>query len=154
MNALDEPQFENILMTQITSLFRAWAIFALAVGLIGCGNGRDTITAAELAMRIESGNPPVILDVRTTEEYAEEQIPGAINIPHLELGERLAELADYRQEEIVVHCRSGKRAGLAETLLRDAGFADVRDLEGHMLGWTEGGYPVDRLASKPMADDE
>lgn len=125
-------------------------IFAVLAGsLTGCDNTTDTITAAELAIRVESGSAPLILDVRTAEEYAEAHIPGAINIDHRELPDRLAELAAYKQNEIVVHCASGRRAALAEAALRDGGFADVRDLEGHMQHWIESGYPVQQTEGKP-----
>jgi phage shock protein E len=133
-------------------------IFAvMAASLAGCDSTTDTtdtITTAELAMRVESGSAPLILDVRTADEYAEAHIPGAININHMELPDRLAELAEHKQDEIVVHCASGRRAALAETALRDAGFADVRDLEGHMQQWIESGYPVQRTEGKPGLDDE
>lgn len=133
---------------------RSLVIITLCVSLAGCGNGDDPISGAELAMRIESGNAPLILDVRTAEEYAEEHISGAINIDHTELSERLSELMPYKQQEIVVHCVSGKRAALAQSVLRDAGFADVRGLEGHMQEWTAGGYPVARTTGKPSLSDE
>ena len=130
----------NNYLLRLTALI---AILALAGGLPGCGKNPDVITGAELAMRVESGNPPVILDVRPAEEYDEGHIPGAINISHLELEARLTELDAYRNDEIVVHCVSGKRAALARNILIKAGFADVRDLEGHMQRWQENAYPLE-----------
>jgi rhodanese-related sulfurtransferase len=120
-----------------------WVLIAISIGIFGCGNTDDVMPSAELAARIEAGTAPLILDVRTPEEYAAEHIPGAVNISHTELAGRLAELDAYKNKEIVVHCRSGKRAGLAETVLSDAGFTGIRDLEGHMLQWQENGYPVE-----------
>ena len=118
-------------------------IFVLSTGLSGCDNSKDVITSAELAMRIDAGTAPLILDVRTPEEYAAEHIPGAINISHTELDERLPELASYKHEEIVVLCVSGKRTALAAEILLEAGFADIRDLKGHMQQWTANGYPLE-----------
>ena len=119
------------------------AVLVAATSMFGCGNPDPVIASSELAARIESGTAPLILDVRTPEEYSAGHIPGAINISHTELGERLGELEEHKNEEIVVHCRSGHRAGLAETVLVDAGFTGVRDLDGHMLQWEENGYPVE-----------
>jgi len=101
-----------------------------------------TITATELAARLSGGDAPLVLDVRTEAEYADGHIPGAVNIPHTELAARLLELPGDRTTDIVVHCRSGKRAKSAEQILLDAGYQRVSDLDGHMLGWAEAGLPV------------
>ena len=103
-----------------------------------------SITAAELAERIELEKAPVILDVRSEEEFTESHIPGAVNIPHDQLEGRLSEIPAAKTEEIVVHCQSGRRAGMAETVLIEAGYSDIRDLDGHMQGWRQGGYPIQK----------
>jgi phage shock protein E len=126
----------------------ALLVAAVSLALVGCSrsaNGVSSIEPAELEQRIESGQAPVVLDVRTPEEYAAGHIPGALNIPHTELASRLGELSAGKSEEIVVHCASGKRAGIAERVLLDAGYTRVRDLDGHMSGWREAGYPLERL---------
>ncbi|MGW8283032.1 MAG: rhodanese-like domain-containing protein, partial [Gemmatimonadota bacterium] len=79
---------------------------------------------------------------RSPEEYAAGHIPGAVNIPYDELPERLDELNGAQDQEIIVYCRTGRRAGIAELALQEAGFRNVRDLDGHMVDWTSGGYPV------------
>jgi phage shock protein E len=99
----------------------------------------DPIDAAELAGRIDSGTAPLVLDVRTADEFQRGSIPGALNIPHDTLAERLDELPVSRSEEIVVHCQSGKRAALAEAVLIEAGYSRVRELDGHWQGWQDSG---------------
>jgi phage shock protein E len=101
------------------------------------------VTAAELTEQIQNSRAPLILDVRSEEEYAQGHIPGAVNIPYDQLGNRLAEIDAAKTDEIVVHCRSGHRAGIAEKILIEAGYSDVRDLDGHMNAWQSGGYPID-----------
>ena len=101
------------------------------------------ISADELADRIQAGSPPLVLDVRTREEYARGHIPRAINIPHDELATRIAELAITKSEEIVLHCQSGRRAQLAEATLRGNGYSNVRDLTGHWQGWQASGLPTE-----------
>jgi hypothetical protein len=98
-----------LLKPQKVGLF--WVLIAISIGIFGCGNTDDVMPSAELAARIEAGTAPLILDVRTPEEYAAEHIPGAVNISHTELAGRLAELDAYKNKEIVVHCRSGAMAG-------------------------------------------
>ena len=81
--------------------------------------------------------------LRTEKEYAAGHVPGAILIPHDELASRLDELAPHKDGEIVVHCKSGRRAGMAEEVLAGAGFSNVVDLEGHWNAWEAGGHPTE-----------
>ena len=72
----------------------------------------------------------------------EGHIPGAVHIPHTELEARIDELPADRNTEIVVHCYSGKRAGMAESLLQEKGYLRVSDLKGHWKQWEEDGRPI------------
>jgi NADPH-dependent 2,4-dienoyl-CoA reductase/sulfur reductase-like enzyme/rhodanese-related sulfurtransferase len=74
----------------------------------------------------------LILDVRSQTEYAEGHLPGALNIPHLELRARLDEVsAAAHGRAISVHCASGVRSYLATRVLLSEGY-DARNLSG---GW-------------------
>jgi len=84
----------------------------------------------------------VVLDVRTPAEYAEGHVPGALNIPHTELGARVAELSEARARDIVVYCRSGNRTKQALKLLGEAGFTRLFHLKGDYLRWSEEDRPV------------
>jgi phage shock protein E len=84
----------------------------------------------------------VVLDVRTPAEYVDGHIPGAINIPHDELGRRVAELASARDSDIVVYCRTGRRAAEAIGELQKQGFKRVYHLDGDYTRWSEEKRPV------------
>lgn len=73
-------------------------------------------------------NGALLLDVRTPEEFREQHIPGATNIPVDQLPARLGELGPTSRK-IVVHCRSGARSARAAGVLRQAGY-DVHDFGG------------------------
>jgi rhodanese-related sulfurtransferase len=103
-----------------------------------------SITAEELNEQIQRSQAPLILDVRTKSEYARGHIPGALNIPHDQLRNRLSEINAAKTEEIVIHCYSGHRAKIAKKILISAGYLYVRDLDGHMNGWKSGGYPIEK----------
>ena len=105
-------------------------------------DGSDDLNAA-LAERIKSGTAPVILDVRTPDEYRAGHIPGAINVPIDQLSARLAEIPIAKSDEVVVLCERGGRAAKGEAILSEAGYQQVRDLGGHMKGWRESGLPVE-----------
>ena len=100
------------------------------------------VSAAEVVSRLGSDASPLLLDVRTPEEFAAGHIPGAVNIPYDELEHRLEELAGMHDAEIIVYCRTGRRAKIAEQALLDAGFASVFDLDGHMTEWMTASHPV------------
>ena len=84
----------------------------------------------------------VVLDVRSNKEYAEGHIEGAINIPHTEVANHIARLKAESDKTIVVHCRSGYRAGKAEDVLMENGISNLLHLEGDMLKWQKDGLPL------------
>lgn len=71
----------------------------------------------------------VVVDVRTTDEFADEHLPAATNIPVQELGTRMTEVdklvGSDKSRPIVVYCASGRRAGKAKAQLEAAGYTHV-----------------------------
>jgi NADPH-dependent 2,4-dienoyl-CoA reductase/sulfur reductase-like enzyme/rhodanese-related sulfurtransferase len=76
----------------------------------------------------DAADGPVLLDVRSAEEFATGHLPGALNIPHTQLRERLAEIPSGRP--VLAYCASGFRSYLALRVLLQHGFDDVRSLSG------------------------
>ncbi len=64
-----------------------------------------------------------IIDVREPAEYAESHVEGAVNIPLGDLIKRIDEVP--KDEEVVVYCRSGGRAGVALQGLKSMGYTNV-----------------------------
>ncbi|MGI9341270.1 MAG: rhodanese-like domain-containing protein [Gammaproteobacteria bacterium] len=122
-------------------------LVAAVIVVAGCraDPGIDTISVSELAAQIGAASAPVILDVRTAREFDAGHVPGAINVPHTEIPDRIEEISAFKNSEVVVYCGSGKRAAMAEADLLAAGFSNIRDLEGHMLEWNAGGFPLQGL---------
>jgi rhodanese-related sulfurtransferase len=107
-----------------------------------------TVDQATLLARLAQQGPDLlVLDVRTAEEYAAGHVPGARNIAHDLLPARLAELADARDRDVVVYCRSGRRSAIALETLRAAGFSRVAQLEGDFLAWEAAQRPVEKPAA-------
>lgn len=104
--------------------------------------------ASELVQRIKDGSAPFILDVRSEREFASSHIPGAVNIPHVDIKDRLSEILAFKEKEVVVHCESGVRAGIAEAVLHGAGFKRVVHLEGDMRAWRRNGHPTESSDQK------
>ncbi|HLP29052.1 MAG TPA: rhodanese-like domain-containing protein [Candidatus Didemnitutus sp.] len=95
----------------------------------------NEISTADLHARLDAGENIMLLDVRQPEEYAEQHIPNSLLIPLGELPDRVDELEDYRDKEIVVICRSGNRSGQACMFLTMSGFENVVNMRGGMLSW-------------------
>jgi phage shock protein E len=104
-----------------------------------------------LLEKMAGGEGLLVLDVRTAREFADGHVPGAVNISHDELESRLAELDADRDTEVVVYCRSGRRAELALDLLAKAGFMRLSHLEGDFLAWSAADRPVEMPALPPPA---
>jgi adenylyltransferase/sulfurtransferase len=91
------------------------------------------ITPTELKLRMDHGDDLFILDVREPHEYQICNLKGHL-IPLGELPRRVHELDS--SNEIVAHCRSGKRSAEAVDFLRKAGFRKVLNLRGGILSWS------------------
>lgn len=78
-----------------------------------------------------------LIDVRTSEEFAEGHIEGADNIDFLAEG-FLTKFKDYKKDEpLYIYCRSGNRSSKAAKKLSEAGFEKIIDLKGGFLAWKE-----------------
>jgi rhodanese-related sulfurtransferase len=100
-----------------------------------------SIAPSELNTRRESGEAPVVIDVRTAEEYAAGHIPGAINIPYDQVAERISEVE--APHGVALYCRVGPRARKGEAALLSAGYTSVLHIEGGFTAWKEAGLPVE-----------
>ncbi len=95
----------------------------------------DDATVEQLKSRLDGGDGVFILDVREPQEYQICSIPGSTLIPLGDLPSRLGELEG--RGEMIVHCKSGARSAKAVKLLREAGFAQARNLQGGILRWID-----------------
>lgn len=94
------------------------------------------INVEELKAKLDKGETFNFLDVREEYEY-EEQNLGAKLIPLGELPDRLDEIEAWKDEEVIVHCRSGARSGKAKAFLTAQGFSNVRNVLGGILAFNE-----------------
>lgn len=94
----------------------------------------EDITVSELKSRLDKGEKFIFLDVREEWEYEEDNL-GAENIPLGELPHRISELEKYKEDEIIVHCRSGARSGNAKKFLESKGYSQVRNVLGGILAY-------------------
>ncbi len=96
----------------------------------------EVINVEELKIKLDKKENFHLIDVREPFEYDEANIGGQL-IPLGDLSDHLDELEKWKDEEIVLMCRSGQRSGNAQQFLQTQGFSDVYNLEGGMLAWQE-----------------
>jgi rhodanese-related sulfurtransferase len=101
---------------------------------------RPAVSPAAVAEISAQSKPPLLLDVRTPTEFAAGHVPGAVNIPHDQLAARLSEID--RDHWVLVYCKSGARATMAERVLVDEGI-EVRQVEGSWLRWQAEQRPIE-----------
>jgi len=73
---------------------------------------------------------PHWIDVRTLGEFEAGHVNGAVNSPYEEIAARIVEVTTDKDDVIYVYCRSGRRSGIAKSMLEDAGFTNVVNLGG------------------------
>ncbi|MEY8214841.1 MAG: rhodanese-like domain-containing protein [Colwellia sp.] len=116
-------------------------VLALAVATTWQVSAKD-ISQSQLQQIMKHDKQVVVLDVRTVEEFEEGHIPNAVNIPHKELKARLAELSGAKNTQVVIYCRSGRRAEVARQVLVKSGFNQLDHLSGDFNEWSSNNLPT------------
>ena len=96
---------------------------------------------AYMAMPKSGAQAPFVLDVRAPEEFVTGHVPGAVNIPYDQVATRVAEIP--KDKDVVLYCRSGRRAAMAAEVLAAQGYTRLKHLEGDMPAWIAQGRPVE-----------
>ena len=105
----------------------------------------DVNTAYQIIVTDRSTHPNlVILDVRTVSEFEAGHINQAILIPVDELPQRIDELSQYKNDEIIVYCQLGGRSNSASLILDDNNFTTVFDMLGGLAAWIDAGFPIEQ----------
>lgn len=118
--------------------------FCLMCLILPSANAATTQQASlDIVDQAKSGDI-LIIDVRTEDEYKAGHVPGAINIPHDIIAQKLSEISAFKDKPVVVYCRSGYRATKAMKVLANNAFSDIRHLEGDMLGWRKAALPEEK----------
>ncbi len=97
----------------------------------------DTLKATRLF-----NDDALILDVREDKEFASGHIPKAKHIPLGALNGRIQELDKFKNQPILVTCRSGQRSARACGMLKKAGFETVYNQAGGILAWERANLPT------------
>jgi rhodanese-related sulfurtransferase len=93
------------------------------------------ITVEALKQKMDSGEKIHLIDCREPHEYAEANLGGKL-VP---LGKiqtmQVEDLEDLKEEEVIIHCRSGHRSMMACMVLDQLGFTNTNNVVGGILAW-------------------
>lgn len=92
------------------------------------------INVNDLNERIQKGDKINLLDVREQFEYDMVNLDGKL-IPLGELESRLGEIEAWKDQEVIIHCRSGARSAEACRILMRHGFVNPVNLQGGINRW-------------------
>ncbi|MFH1642874.1 MAG: rhodanese-like domain-containing protein [Nanoarchaeota archaeon] len=99
------------------------------------------INVEELLKKFESKDEFLLIDVRTSEEYANGHIKKAILIPYNEVNS-MVDISKHK--EIIVYCRTENRSPIAKNALMQQEFKNVSVLKGGITEWIKNGYPISK----------
>ena len=92
------------------------------------GSG-DPEAARQAWPMIEQG--ALLIDVRTTEEFEQGHVEGALNIPYQEIDKLMSAIGTDKTRPVVVYCRSGNRSGKAKVVLETKGHTNIFNATGY-----------------------
>ncbi len=95
----------------------------------------QTISVSEVKKRLDAGEHLHLLDVREPDEFAEFNIGGTlVPLGQIQMAQ-IDDLEDWKDKEVIVYCRSGRRSLMACHYLESMGFTNTKNLDGGMLEW-------------------
>ena len=105
-------------------------------------NPHDSIKAGDLHTALGAESPPLIVDVRGPDNFADGHIDGAVNIPQDDLPTRASELPTDRDAPIIMVCNIGKFSKYTTLLLKSMGYRNVKSMKGGLNEWVRKGHPT------------
>ena len=123
---------------------KLFAILSIsALFLTGCGSSDSTTNqSVGVFAKTISDESVVVLDVRTSGEFAAGHISNSINID-VETGEFANQVANLdKTKTYAIYCQSGRRSAIAASQMAKLGFTSLYNLNGGIGAWAGAGQTV------------
>ncbi|MCW8330288.1 rhodanese-like domain-containing protein [Photobacterium sp. SDRW27] len=104
----------------------------LLLAFLFISSARAEVVTPEKFWQLHQQGNPLIVDVRTNEEFIAGHLPNSINIPYDQI-DRLPSIAKDITQPIFLYCRSGRRSGIAEQAIKQQGYQYVYNGESYEL---------------------
>jgi rhodanese-related sulfurtransferase len=98
--------------------------------------------------------PPILLDVRSQEEFDAGYIEGAEHIWIDNLMDSRDMWPEDKDANIVIYCGSSYRAGIGAVMMELMGYSNVRNLVGGIKAWVASGQPLEGAPAEAVAADD
>ncbi|MBR5295727.1 MAG: rhodanese-like domain-containing protein [Clostridia bacterium] len=125
-------------MKKLKGVLIAMLIPLSLLGMASCSeddaNSYEQITPEQAKTIMDTKTDYVIIDARTTEEFSEGHIEGAILIPEYEIKLRAEKELPDKKQLILIYCRSGRRSKIASEELVKLGYTNVKEFGG-IIDW-------------------
>lgn len=120
-------------------------LFALIIfitqGVVAAGLNSPAIEPIRLNQLLTGQKPPLVVDVRSPDEYSAGHIPNSVNIPVPLIAKRLGEMGNV--SDLVLYCNDSRLTRVAEQMLLRGGVKGFFHLEGGLNGWQEAGLELE-----------
>lgn len=126
---------------RLTNKFTSIIFLVVTLVISGQVTAKE-VSQAELQKHLKDTKNFVLLDVRTEDEFAQGHIPNAVNISHTTLQSKLNDLSDAKDKQVIIYCRSGRRAEVARQILEANGFTHLDHLTGDFNAWSSNKLPI------------
>jgi len=119
----------------------SFVLLTMVLSLMYVSAQSQKMNATDFKKTVEKAKP-VLIDVRTNQEFAQGHIDKAINIV-LSDPDFVAKVkkAAGKSKTVALYCRSGHRSGIATGMLKDAGLK-IYELSGGIIQWQQSGYQL------------
>jgi rhodanese-related sulfurtransferase len=122
-------------------LISAWMIATALLVQNLLADNKHNLNGVQATELINHENA-VVIDVRPAADFAKGHIINAINVPAGALSKQLGQLSKYKNQTVIVSCRSGAQSSVARKQLAKEGFEKVYNLKGGILAWQSDNLPV------------
>lgn len=96
----------------------------------------------------------LLLDVRSKSEYSVTHLYNALQLSLDDIGDQISEIEQYKENNIIVYCKSGVRSEYASEILVNYGFSKVYNMEGGIIAWSDAGFPVWSIAHNITIEED
>lgn len=100
------------------------------------------IDATEVKNAIDAKKKFILLDVRTTNEYAGGKIAGSINVPLDQIPGKITKTIPDKDATIYIYCLSGARSASAAQIMEKLGYTNIYNMTSGLLAWRANRFPL------------
>lgn len=125
------------------ALWKAIVLLLITFGLTACARTEaDWRVTLEEGRAILENRQAIVFDIREPQEHATGVAEGALLLPMSQLNQRVGEIPRDPDQPVLLICNTQNRSSRVVQALREAGWTNVRYVNGGMSDWARRGWPM------------